>query len=68
MQICPFCREKIQRLAVVCRFCNRDLPAPTPPRKKSSAALAVIAASAIIVTTSAIMAVEFLRERKNWRD
>lgn len=24
---CPWCAEKIQRTAVVCRFCNREVPA-----------------------------------------
>ena len=68
MKICPFCREKIQRLAVVCRFCRRDLPAVPKPRKRSSGALALITASAVIVSTTVIMAVEFLRERNNWRN
>ena len=28
---CPFCAETIKQEAVVCRFCNRDVPAQTPP-------------------------------------
>ena len=28
MKRCPFCAEDIRAAAVICRFCNRDLPAP----------------------------------------
>src|ERR671910_3496370 len=29
MKSCPFCAEDIRAAAIICRFCNRALPAPT---------------------------------------
>lgn len=35
---CPFCAETIKQEAVVCRFCNRDVPVSTEPVIEISAA------------------------------
>jgi hypothetical protein len=38
---CPFCAEHIKYEAVVCRFCNRDLPEVIPETKAVNEAEAV---------------------------
>ena len=66
MRICPFCCEKIHYLAVVCRYCQRDLPELQQKNSSSIGWLFAITATAIIVSGTAFLASEFIKERRNW--
>ncbi|MFH7320398.1 hypothetical protein ACHHRT_07250 [Desulfurivibrio sp. D14AmB] len=65
-RICTYCREKIHPLAVVCRFCGRDLPPLSPSRGRSRSWLPAFFLAAATLAGGALLAAEFFRERRNW--
>ncbi|MFU8819274.1 MAG: hypothetical protein ACNA74_06065 [Desulfurivibrio sp.] len=65
-RICIYCREKVHPLAVVCRFCRRDLPELPSSRSRSRPWLPVLLLTAATFAGGALLAAEFFRERRNW--
>ena len=68
-KICPFCKEKINFDAIVCRYCRRDLPdEETSSRGSSLGWFTALVTTAVIVSASALLVVDFLKERQRWLD
>jgi len=63
---CPYCKEKILCDAIVCRYCRRDLPEPATEKTSSLGWVAALITTALLVGTSAILVVDYLKEREHW--
>ena len=63
---CPYCRERIRRDAVVCRFCGRELTpeagAPLLP------APILFTAGGILAGVLAALGIGLYRERMRWEE
>jgi hypothetical protein len=66
-RICPYCKERVRRDAVVCRYCHRDLD---PPEENRSMPPVGILAAFIGMAAGVAFALllGYYKERRRWRD
>ncbi len=67
-RICPYCKEKIKRDAIICKYCHKELE-PLPPEPKPRpinniflAFMAMGAGAALVLLWG------YYKEWKRWRD
>ncbi len=66
---CEYCCEKIHPRAVVCRHCGRDLSPVGPAAPcRFSFWLPLVGLTTATVVGGALLAAEFIKERRNWLD
>ncbi len=65
-KICPYCREKIKKNAVVCRYCHRDLKAE---KSDDCSSLWIFAGfTGLALGAAAVLGLGYLNERKRWKE
>lgn len=65
-RVCPFCRERVKKEAVVCRFCHRDLEPVTSSDVSTVGFFAAFFGLAVGV--GAMLLLGYRRERRRWED
>ncbi len=67
-RICPYCKEKIKRDAIICKYCHKELdPLPAEPKTRSlnnifMAFMAMGAGAALVLLWG------YYKEWKRWQD
>ncbi len=66
-RICPYCKEKVKKDALVCRYCHKELE---PTDDSQVAAPTGILAGVLGLAAGVAMALAFgyYRERKRWEE
>ncbi len=62
---CPYCKEKINRQAKICRFCGRELE-PLPPLNISPWIWVAFGIAGALLGAGAVIAYQVIKERRLW--
>ena len=70
---CPFCYEKVHKLASVCPHCHRDMAAQNDSSRKRTGRIGlcsgiVMGLMGIATGALAVILVGFLKERQKWEE
>ncbi len=65
-RICPYCKEKVKKDALVCRYCQRELE----PESSGGSGTAWVFAGFLGLTLGAALALglSYLDERRRWNE
>ncbi len=66
-RVCPYCKERVKRDAVVCRYCHRDLE-PLPAEGDSRSVSVLMAFMAMGAGAALVLLWGYYKEWKSWHN